>query len=50
MHTYISRDVDLATHKLSESEMQLRTMYRVEYKQTKLFYNKFSISLGTRTI
>jgi hypothetical protein len=26
----ISRDVDLATHKVSESEMQLRTMFRVE--------------------
>ena len=25
------RDVDLATNKLAESEMQLRTVYRVEY-------------------
>ena len=26
------RDVDLALHKVSESEMQLRTMYRVEFE------------------
>lgn len=29
----LSRDVDLAVHKVSESEMQLRTMYRVELKR-----------------